>query len=37
MNTLSEIKYQDKYITVTEEYISNHVYERAQLRVGVHN
>ncbi len=33
---MEEIKYQGKYITVVEEEIDGHVYERARLREGVH-
>jgi len=32
---MKEIKYQGNYITVTEEEINGHIYERAQLREGV--
>lgn len=33
---MKEIKYQGKYLTITEEIINNHTYERVSLRPGVH-
>jgi len=32
---MKEIKYQGKYISVTEEDINNHVYERVEVKEGV--
>ena len=33
---MQEIKYSGNYITVTEENINNHIFERVKLRRGVH-
>lgn len=33
---MQQTKYQGNYITVTEEVINNHIYERVRLRAGVH-
>ncbi|MCI5050689.1 MAG: NUDIX domain-containing protein [Candidatus Pacebacteria bacterium] len=33
---MKEIKYQGNYLTLSEEVINNHVYERVSLRPGVH-
>ncbi len=33
---MQERKYQGSYLTITEETIDNHLYERVQLRKGVH-
>ena len=35
-NNMQEIKYKGNYITVTEEDINGHIFERVKLRKGVH-